>query len=40
DARRAGVGLMPLADYVKNWGLVWDPVEYKKQLPELEKRER
>ncbi len=40
DARRAEVGLEPLADYVKNWGLVWDPVEYKRQLPELEKRNR
>ena len=37
DARRAAVGLPPLAEYVKHWDLTWDAAEYKKQLPELEK---
>jgi hypothetical protein len=35
DARRADVGLPPLADYVKRWDLTWDPVIYKQQLPTL-----
>lgn len=38
DKRRAEVGLPPLADYVKYWGLKWDVAEYKKQLPAIEKR--
>jgi len=29
DKRRAEVGLSPLADYVKNWGIVWDVEQYK-----------
>lgn len=37
DKRRAEVGLGPLADYVKQWNIVWDVEEYKKQLPELER---
>jgi hypothetical protein len=32
DARRAEMGLGPLADYVKRWGIVWDPAEYKKNI--------
>jgi hypothetical protein len=40
DRRRASVGLNPLASYVSQWGIRWDPQEYKKQLPEIEKRER
>ncbi len=40
DERRAAVGLGPLADYVKQWGLVWDVEAYKKQLPEIEKWEK
>ena len=39
DRRRATVGLGPLADYVKRWGIIWNAADYKKQLPELEKRE-
>lgn len=39
DKRRAEVGLDPLADYVKHWGIKWDVAEYKKQLPAIEKRE-
>jgi len=38
DKRRAEVGLGPLADYVKNWGMTWDVEEYKKKLPEYEQR--
>lgn len=37
DKRRAAVGLGPLADYVKQWNIVWDVEAYKKQLPELER---
>jgi hypothetical protein len=29
DARRAEMGLGPLAEYVNRWGIVWDPAEYK-----------
>lgn len=36
DQRRASVGLGPLADYVKRWGITWDVEAYKKQLPEIE----
>ncbi|MCX6213523.1 DUF6624 domain-containing protein [Spirosoma sp.] len=39
DRRRAEVGLGPLADYVKQWGIKWNVDEYKKQLPSIEKRE-
>lgn len=35
DQRRAGVGLGPLAEYVKNWNIVWNVEQYKKDLPEL-----
>ncbi len=35
DVRRAEVGLQPLADYVKQWKIVWDPKEYIKQLPKI-----
>lgn len=31
DKRRAEVGLQPLADYVKQWGIVWDVDQYKKE---------
>lgn len=40
DKRRATVGLGPLADYVQRWNLKWDPVEYKKQLPEIIKKQK
>jgi len=29
DARRAQMELGPLADYVKRWGIVWDPAQFK-----------
>ena len=37
DKRRTEVGLGPIAEYVKNWNLVWDVEKYKSELPELEK---
>jgi hypothetical protein len=37
DNLRFEMGLPKLADYIKNWNLVWDVEKYKKQLPELEK---
>ena len=40
DARRAEVGLGPIADYLKNWNMKWDVEAYKKQLPEIEQREK
>lgn len=40
DKRRAEVGLGPLADYVKNWDVLWNVETYKKELPELEKLEK
>lgn len=41
DKRRASMGLEPLAEYVKEWQIVWDLKKYKKDLPkyiELENR--
>lgn len=38
DERRADVGLPPLADYVSHWQIKWDVDQYKKDLPELEKK--
>ena len=40
DKRRAEVGLGPLAEYVAQWDIKWDVAEYKKQLPEIEKKEK
>lgn len=36
DKRRADVGLEPLADYVKRWGMEWNVEDYKKELPVIE----
>ena len=36
DKRRGEMGLNKLAHYLKDWDLVWNVEEYKKQLPELE----
>lgn len=36
DKRRTEVGLGTLADYVKNWNIIWDVEKYKKDLPEIE----
>jgi hypothetical protein len=35
DERRASMGLGPLADYVKNWNIVWDVEAHKQELPDL-----
>jgi hypothetical protein len=40
DERRASAGLGPLSDYLKNWNITWDAAQYKKDLPEIEKKER
>jgi len=40
DKRRAEVGLGPLADYLSNWNMKWDVTEYKKELPEIEKKQK
>ncbi|HRP57654.1 DUF6624 domain-containing protein [Agriterribacter sp.] len=37
DARRKSIGLQPLAEYVKQWNIVWDPAKYKEQLPAIKK---
>lgn len=38
DKRRAKVGLPPLSEYVAYWEMKWDPEQYKKDLPEIEKK--
>ncbi len=38
DKRREEVGLGPIQDYINNWGITWDVEEYKKNLPEIEKK--
>ncbi len=38
DERRAKMGLPPLADYLRNWDLTWDPADYIKKLPSLEEK--
>jgi hypothetical protein len=35
DKRRAKVGLEPMADYVKDWEILWDIKQYKKDLPKF-----
>lgn len=40
DQRRASVGLGLLLDYVKNWNIVWNVEEYKKQLPAIEAKSK
>ena len=39
DKRRTKMGLAPLAGYLESCYLAWNPENYKKQLPEIEKRE-
>ncbi len=39
DQRRAMMDLPPLASYVKGWGIIWNVADYKKQLPEIERRD-
>jgi hypothetical protein len=38
DERRSAMGLEPLAAYLMNWDMRWDPEQYKKELPILEQR--
>lgn len=38
DELRAEVGLQPLADYLLNWNMIWDPEAHKRDLPELIKK--
>ena len=40
DKRRAEVGLQPIAEYLANWNIKWGLEAYKKQLPEIEQREK
>ena len=40
DKRRAEVGLPPLADYVRNWQIKWDPTQYKLDLPAIEAKQK
>ncbi len=37
DTRRSAVGLNPLGEYVKRWGIAWDPDDYLEKLPQFEK---
>lgn len=37
DARRATVGLQPLAEYVKTWQITWDPATYVREQAERER---
>lgn len=39
DKRRAEMQLQALADYVKQWHIVWNVEQYKKDLPEIEKKD-
>lgn len=38
DKRRAAVGLNPIAEYLERYDIIWNPEQYKKDLPELEKK--
>ena len=40
DKRRAEVGLEPLAEYAQRWQIKWDVVQYKKDLPAIEAKEK
>ena len=40
DKRRAVVGLQPIAIYLKKWGIDWDVEQYKKELPQIEAKEK
>ena len=40
DERRAKAGLGTMQNYISGFGVTWDGEEYKKELPELEKRYR
>jgi hypothetical protein len=36
DKRRAEIGLPPLAEYINQWGLIWNVEQYKLELPKIE----
>lgn len=38
DKRRAAVGLNPIAEYLERYDIIWNPEQYKIDLPELEKK--
>jgi hypothetical protein len=40
DKRRAEVGLNTLQEYISQWGLTWDAEVYKKQLPDIEAKQK
>jgi hypothetical protein len=40
DHRRARMGLQPISEYVGQFDIVWNPQEYAKKLPELDKLSR
>lgn len=40
DKRRAEVGLGPIQDYISSWGMTWNVEEYKKQLLEIEAKQK
>lgn len=40
NKRRASVGLGTLEEYVNFWGMIWDPEQYKKDLPSLEAKQK
>lgn len=37
DARRAAVGLRPMAEYVRTWDIAWDPAGYAREQAERER---
>jgi tetratricopeptide (TPR) repeat protein len=40
DKRRESVGLGLMSEYVREWGIIWNVEEYKKQLCEIEEKEK
>ena len=40
DKRRNDVGLGKLENYISHWGMIWNVEEYKKQLPEIEAKQK
>jgi len=40
DKRRAEVGLETIQDYISNYGMTWNVEEYKKQLLEIEAKQK
>ena len=40
DERRASVGLPTMSEYLKQWNMTWDLKKYKKELPEIEAKDK